>query len=138
MGIIKNILLYLWQLPQNLIGLILIIGAKKYKWFGYTFYTKKEFFNAGVTLGNYIILDEVFVRIGGKTLLDTIKHEAGHKKQSEMLGIMYLLIIGMPSFLRNIYDRIFHKKWLLTDRLNWYYKQFPENWADKLGGVERG
>ena len=55
-----------------------------------------------------------------------------------MLGIMYLLIIGMSSFLRNIYDRIFHKKWLLTDRMTWYYSGFPEKQADKLGGVERG
>ena len=36
----------------------------------------------------------------------TIKHEYGHQKQSLYLGWFYLLIIGIPSFLGNIWDRI--------------------------------
>lgn len=123
----KNVLLYVWQLPQNLLGLLVILftGAKRKSCYWITL--KYSF---GVSLGKYIIF-------GGYPFEDSIKHEQGHQKQSLYLGWLYLLIVGLPSFIGNIYDRVAHRKWSVIDRVTWYYNRFPENWADKLGGVKR-
>lgn len=120
-------LMYVHQLPQNLIGLLVILftGAKAETC---CWYTSKFYF--GVSLGNYIIF-------GGNYTINDLKHEQGHQKQSLYLGWLYLLLIGLPSVIRNIYDRIAHRNWNNVCRVEWYYSGFPENWADKLGGVRR-
>ena len=64
-------------------------------------------------------------------------HEQGHQKQSRYLGWFYLIIIGLPSLLGNIYDRVAHKDWSSKDSIKWYYNQPWEKWADHLGGVKR-
>ena len=125
----KKILLYLWQLPQNLLGLAVIFFSKASigTWVKDIYFTKHHF---GVSLGNYIILSV------NCDVMD-IKHETGHQKQSLYLGWLYLPLIGLPSACGNIWDRLFHKKWYYTARIRWYYKQPWEAWADKLGGVKR-
>ncbi len=62
---------------------------------------------------------------------NTIKHEFGHSKQSLYLGPLYLLLVGIPSFLMSMLT-ILHI--LRPDR---YYKRWPENWANSLGEVKR-
>lgn len=141
---IKNILLYVWQLPQNIIGFILsrfvvntCICANGFidKNEDVIVYYTKNLFGCGVSLGNYIILDEKYLHKDHGT---TIKHEHGHQKQSRILGCFYLLIIGLPSVWGNLWDRIFHRNWDNKERVEWYYKKLPwEAWADKLGNVER-
>lgn len=134
--IVKWTVKWIWQLPQNLIGFALtrtnvkiyFVGLKKV-------YIKHHFFNSGVSLGNYIILDET--NLNCEDLVTTVKHEYGHQKQSQILGIFYLIIIGLPSILGNLFDRVFHKKWSQKKRDKWYYSQLWENWADKLGDVKR-
>jgi hypothetical protein len=54
-----------------------------------------------------------------------------------ILGWLYLPLVGLPSIIGNIWDRLFHKKWSSDRREKWYYSRYPENWADKLGGVIR-
>jgi len=51
-----------------------------------------------------------------------------------MLGPLYLLVVGIPSLVRVIYRKFHYKKY----GLNWenYYNGFPENWADRLGGIQ--
>lgn len=127
----KKFFLYLWQLPQNLIGLILSIGCKKRNWFGINFYIKKKFFKSGISLGKYIIIDERYIAYGDYQLSKICKHEKGHSVQSEYLGWFYLLIVGIPSFIRIIIKKIFKK----SDK--WYFSGYPEKWADTLGGVKR-
>lgn len=122
-----KVLLYLWQLPQNLLGLALVKILKARRQC-LVFYTDKYLF--GVSLGNYIIF-------GGNWTETDLRHEMGHQKQSRYLGIFYLLIIGLPSLLGNLYDRVFHKSWNNQKRIDWYYSQPWEAWADKLGGVIR-
>ena len=135
-----KILKFIWQLPQNLIGFIITRFSKKK--INYLFndnsngiiYFNNNFFNSGVSLGNYIILDTVY---NENAIQKTANHEHGHQKQSLYLGPLYLLVVGMPSATRNVIDRLFHKKWIYKERVDWYYGGFPENWADKLGNVER-
>lgn len=131
-----KLLLYIWQLPQNLLGLLVILftGAHKTVISGEWVASKWPPF--GVSLGNYII----FGGAGGS--VDSLKHEQGHQKQSKYLGPLYLLIIGLPSLLGNIVSRI---EWTFSSKdkkvaehiVKWYYKQPWEAWADKLGGVKR-
>lgn len=133
----KNILLWLWQLPQNIIGFILAKTAK-YK-VPYTYMMKTDFyvyyrslFNSGVCLGDYIILDN-----NNADNANDILHEYGHHIQSLRLGWLYLPVIGLPSMLFNLYDRVAHKNWTRLQRRTWYYNLPWEAWADKLGGIVR-
>ena len=114
----KNILLYLWQLPQNLLGLAVILFTEAKKK-GDIYYTDGRRF--GVSLGNYIIFSGFFNSTDEK-------HEMGHQKQSLYLGWLYLLVIGLPSAIGNIISRF-----VWFD----YYRQPWEAWADRLGGVMR-
>ena len=121
-----KLLLYLWQLPQEIIGffLVLILKGKQTKYGIIGIYTVPNLFHSGISLGDYIIFDSR-IEISETDVL----HEYGHQLQSRMLGPLYLLIVGIPSLIRNIYSRIKKKD------NKWYYSRFPENWADKLGGV---
>jgi len=132
----KNILLYIWQLPQNLIGSLLVKLFKCEKsrithngWvINYYF---AENFLGGVSLGKYII-------VRGKVSRETIQHENGHCKQSKYLGPLYLPVIGIYSAVFcNLWSRAFHKKWAIKEHQKWYYNRWTEKWADKLGGARR-
>lgn len=134
-----KILLWLWQFPQDLIGFLL---TRKYqfkgsrlicgKWIDVYY---KSFFCSGVSLGDYIILDYWYCGKGCATQM--VAHEHGHSKQSLILGWFYLPLVGLPSIIGNVWNRLFHKKWTSNQREKWYYSRYPENWADKLGGVLR-
>lgn len=122
MKTIKNILLYVWQLPQNLLGLILVVCFKAvpaYKVRGCGVYISERF-TGGISLGRYVILK--------KSTPISIKHELGHCKQSKILGWVYLIVVGLPSF----FHAWQHGNWCHDEN---YYHFWTERWADKLGGV---
>lgn len=126
-------LLWIWQLPQNLAGWIYSRFAKQViEYEGITIYYA-PCMRAGVTLGQYIILDPVWKNTNYNYLIQTVKHEYGHTKQSKYLGLFYLILVGIPSVTRNILNRINNKKF----NSKWYYSGYPEKWADELGGVKR-
>lgn len=136
MSLLLDILLYAWQLPQNLLGLLLIHcykGCRRYTQLdGRVFYCA-DGMPSGISLGRYVILHR---QDHGASML----HEYGHCRQSRRLGPFYLLVIGLPSLLGNIYDRLFHTEsrgWDSRRSSRWYYNQPWEKWADKLGGVKR-
>lgn len=85
-----------------------------------------------MSLGNYIVFAH-----NGYADDDSIRHEYGHQIQSRRFGPLYLFIVGIPSFFRNIYDRVAHKNWTYEERVEWYYGGWPEKQADKYGGVHR-
>ena len=123
-----KILLYIHQLPQNILGLLVLFFINPMKGtreFEYVSYSSGYF---GVSLGNYIIFGS------GPGTETSYKHEYGHHIQSLYLGWLYLFVIGIPSALGNIWDRIAHKNWTNMQRVTWYYSRFPEKWAQKLGG----
>lgn len=131
-------ILWIWQLPQNLVGWIyskfgnkdMILDLNTGKCIT-IFYA--PCFKAGATLGQYIILDPVWQNASRTYFMNTVKHEYGHSIQSKYLGWFYLLVVGLPSVFRNILNRINNKKF----NHKWYYSGYPEKWADKLGGVIR-
>ncbi len=123
----EQILLYIWQLPQNLAGLLVRLickGERKMKIGNIVVYYLSSF-PGGISLGSTIM-------IGTKNEF-TAKHERGHQIQSKYLGPLYLLVIGVPSFIwAYLYINI------QAIKRHWsYYDFYPEKWADKLGGVIR-
>lgn len=133
---------WIWQLPQNLIGFLLTRKCeyKSVRYMGtndrqVNVYFKLSFFRSGISLGDYIILDYWYC--GKACSTQAVTHEYGHSRQSLILGWFYLPLVGLPSIIGNIWDRLFHKKWSSDQREKWYYSRYPENWADKLGGVVR-
>ena len=119
----KNLLIWLWCFPQQLLGLIVKHVTKATKNEDHYFYNVKS---GSVSLGTYIFLCESHQ--GDERVL---KHEKGHTKQSLMLGWLYLIVIGLPSI---IWCNCFNK---YREKHNVsYYSFYTEKWADKLGGVE--
>ena len=124
---IVEILLYLWQLPQNLVGLLLVLVLRpevKYNYDGVAICYASRM-RGGISLGKYVIMRDVFKdhRMGDE------RHELGHSIQSRYLGPLYLFVIGLPSIL--------WAAWWNADRNRDYYSFYTERWADRLGGVNR-
>ena len=119
--------LWLWQLPQNLLGLLLIAILRpedKYEFEGVTICYATQM-RGGISLGRYIIIRSHLKDYAGRTE----KHELGHCRQSRMLGWFYLPVIGIPSLL--------WAAWWNEGRNRSYYSFYTERWADHLGGVKR-
>lgn len=120
----KHIILYIWQLPQNLLGLLFLLfirGEERHCLNGIMFYYSKRF-RGGISLGRYIIL--------GTMLERSVRHEYGHCLQSRMLGPLYLIVIGLPSILWALLYG-----WMIRETENGYYRFYTEKWANRLGGV---
>ena len=120
-------IIYLWQLPQCVVGFIYLMLSV---YAGKTLSIEDDGqVIRGEKLFNSVCLGElVFLKTQDE---NTRKHEMGHRKQSRILGPLYLLVVGLPSLCLNIIARFSPKV-----RQN-YFTYFPEKWADKLGGVER-
>ena len=137
----KEFLIFLWQLPQNFLGLLLITITKaemKERVFEdkvIPYYIAKRFkkYWSGVSLGRYIVFTKEYFSYNKAVL-----HEYGHQRQSLYLGWLYLIVIGLPSVTGNLIDRFAHKTWTYQQRTDWYYKKLIwEKSADFLGGVIR-
>ena len=127
MKYIRNLILFIWQLPQHIIALI---------YFGYLVMMCKDLgidsrykqaivipciMRGAVTLGNY-----VFVGLNSE-YKETVKHELGHTIQSKILGPLYLIVIGIPSItycgLRRLFPSLRKKN---------YYDFYTERIANYL------
>ena len=124
----KDAVLFLWQLPQNLLGLLFWAVLRNRELGNVDFegrwYHIVPSFPGGIALGNF-----VFIRRGFLRWENSWKHELGHTKQSRMLGWLYLPVVGLPSLL--------WAWWWEPTRGVSYYDFWTEKWADRLGGVER-
>ena len=129
-------LLFVWELPQNLLGLLVYVIMKSRKKIVHAVPEAHRLFiqtpNTGVSLGWFIFWTPAGNRF---TYLnnDCRMHEYGHARQSAMLGPTYLIVVGIPSITRVIY-RKWYRKIFSQDWKN-YFNGFPENWADRLGGI---
>ena len=128
---IKNILSnWVWQLPQNLLGIIwkrikkesviTSISNDDIRSIGAKAYLIKA--RGAVTLGKYVFISQTYRDQGM-----TIKHECGHVKQSKMLGPLYLIVIGVPSILH-----AWLNDYIGCDEESGYSHFYTEKCADKL------
>lgn len=121
---IKNLLMWLWQFPQNLLaicieGILCEAAYREGKIDGNTLIY--NYVLPTMSLGNYIFVNTMFSNTD-------IKHSHGHSKQSRILGPLYLVVIGIPSLLHLIVYNICSKIGFSWD----YYKFYTELWANKL------
>ena len=118
------ILLSLWQLPQILIAVVMypFIGkVKLIKQSKFTFCFEASKMRGGISLGSFAYLAPNFARIP-----EVVSHEAeGHTIDSYILGPLYLIIIGIPSFL--------HATFLFTKN---YYDFYTEKLANYHAGLK--
>jgi hypothetical protein len=120
------------ELPQTLLGVLVIrvTKARMLKTFKDREVWQHEKNLNAVSLGKKIIVP--------KNHNDrVISHEYGHCLQSVKYGWAYLIIVCLPSVMRNIWDTAAHKKWPKEQRSAWYYGAWPEKQADELGRVDR-
>lgn len=121
----KRIIMFLWQFPQNVIGLFLTTffcrkAGGFYCW-------KKQMGKGSVSLGAYVIIGET------ADVALTLRHEKGHQIQSKILGWLYLPIIGLPSIL---WCSLFTISKTLQKKYS-YYDFYTEKWADAIAKIER-
>lgn len=121
---------WIWEFPQCLLGFVLTLCYNvEYK------ETFKEIpiyagkFPGGISLGLYILMSENNQKYNRNSVKE---HEWGHTRQSIRLGWLYLPTVGLCSAswigLRKISSKLRNKS---------YYSVWPENQADKFGGVIR-
>jgi hypothetical protein len=135
---LKRAALFAWELPQNVAGASLlavevlrggIVTARfeRERWM-------IETEGRAISLGLFVFWSQ---RSNRWHDLDARNrdHEWGHSVQSRRLGPLYLPIVGLPSTARAIWALVYRE---LTGR-KWdgYYDGFPEDWADRLGGLRR-
>lgn len=128
-SVIILMLFFIWQLPQNIIALIMFpfLGKlKKIKYNNYTWVIEAENMSGAISLGNFIFLSPYSAQD-----LTTIAHEEGHVKQSHYLGWLYLIVIGLPSI---IWAGLYGTKLYPRDKYC-YYDWYTEAWANKLNNL---
>lgn len=121
--ILIQILLIIWQLPQVLVGVVMLPFLGKLRFIRYENYCwifEGENMSGGISLGCFIFLSKYY---SGKEA--TIRHELGHVKQSHILGPLYLIVIGLPSILNAMFGFT-----------QCYHDFYPETWANKLMNVK--
>ena len=125
MKTVLEILLWIWQAPQNIVGLVIRLI---YGWAAILFrgvdVVVSDRFPGGISLGRTIIVKRPYLANP-----DGWNHEYGHTRQSLYLGPFYLFVVGIPSLLWAWY-------WNPSRGVS-YYSFYTEKWADKLGGVIR-
>ena len=131
--ILVEILLYLWQLPQNLVGLCVLrwywkrasgpIERGRARVWNIEGWEGRRYIRC-VTFGRYILTGMPY---WDHRFFNMVRHEEGHYKQSLMLGWLYLPFIGICSGLWAL--------WWNEDRGVEYDDFFIEKWADKWGGL---
>lgn len=117
----KKFLIFLWTLPQSLLGWVMSLFCRKTTKFDKPVYIWS--FKGAVSLGMFIFVKDYASEF-------TVAHEYGHYKQSLMLGWLYLLVIGLPSFVWATLQTIGLFKNVC------YYDFYTERWANKIAGYE--
>jgi hypothetical protein len=116
--------MFLWQLPQNIVALLMMpfLGKLRLvKYDNYCWAFEGEKMSGGISLGCFIFLSSFSAEDK-----ETILHEYGHVVDSHKFGWLYLFIIGIPSFLWATFFS--HGKC--------YYSFFTESRANKNAGLK--
>ena len=123
---------YLWELPQFLLCLIVMLFLTDKKDDGFykdrrVIRFKKGKFFSGTSL--------CWILLPYDSEIMTVAHEWGHCMQSRDWGFLYLLVFGIPSLLNNLNGRKIHKYMTYNEVQKDYYTRYPEDDADRRGGV---
>lgn len=118
-------LLFIWQLPQNLVALIMMLFIGKLTMVGKTDWCtcyRGSNMSGGISLGSFAFVSPYLFNSP-----EAIAHEMlGHTKQSRILGPLYLLVIGLPSLIH---------AWVHNPFKSCYYDFYTESNANKNAGL---
>lgn len=123
--VIAFILLFIWQLPQNLVAIIMMpfIGKLElisYRQFCFAFKGNKM--SGGISLGNFAFLSPYLAKKPA-----SVDHEQiGHTVDSKIFGPLYLFVIGIPSICWAAFG----------DDNKCYYSFYTERWANRHANLE--
>lgn len=138
MSLLRRGLSWAWEAPQTVLGAVML-GAEAVRGRVVDIEIEDgrlvvESVGTGISLGHIVFWSRENSRWNDLDVRNRA-HELGHTQQSRMLGWLYLPLVGLPSISRAAYALIYRE---VTGR-QWtrYYEGFPENWADRLGGVTR-
>ena len=118
---------FLWQLPQNIVALVMMpfigkLTLKCYRNYCYCFIAS-DLTGGSISLGNFAFICE-----NHKDDEPTVSHEVdGHTKQSKILGPLYVFVIGIPSLLWAYFRN--------PRKQPNYYTFYTESWANKCAGL---
>lgn len=119
-------MMFLWQLPQNIVALVMLPFLGKIKLIRYNLYTfvyECEKMKGGISLGNFIFLSPSLAQKEASIL-----HELGHTLDSHRYSWLYLFIIGIPSIC-----------WaMFRPNGSCYYDFYTERRANKNAGLKVG
>jgi len=126
----KNLLMFIWQLPQNIIGFCISIFIKERMHISENssgYIVKVVKWNIELTLGRYIIIG----KDRGDQYSIAIKHNIyGHGKQSKIYGPLYLIIVGIPAlvlYLLTVYGTLDPAQ---------YHSLWPEDQANEFANIK--
>lgn len=126
----KKGLFYCWELPQNLLGLLLLNYYKPTRIHELEDDTEVLYssrISGGLSMGKYVYVAATHYRTDLETSLhrDTVRHNAiGHAKQSRILGWLYLPVLGISRLIGKMLGK-------------GKYEFGMERWADKIANVTR-
>lgn len=134
---IKRALLLIWELPQNIIGAFLFIFFAVFSDSVIlddddSLEMYSPMMRGAISLGIFRVYAYKYLGNGARYVELVRKHEKGHRKQSMMLGPLYLIVIGLPSLVWAALHS-YVKRLGAVD----YYSFYTERWADRLAGVKR-
>lgn len=117
---------------QTFLGFCLFLIYCREKHYSYRGAVVTEWKHGGsVSLGMFLFVSTKYKeRAAAEAYNRLVAHEYGHSIQSLMLGPLYLIIIGIPSFLWAAVPA-FRK--MRRERNISYYSFYTESWANALG-----
>ncbi|MBR4727604.1 MAG: hypothetical protein IK080_06910 [Clostridia bacterium] len=126
---------WIWGLPVNLIGLLAFLFCQLKGWrtekFGYAYIAYVPWKSGGLTLGLFIFMRENHPN--ETWTYNTRIHEYGHTWQTLTLGVLYWIVIAIPSF---IWCNCFEGYRRKNNKS--YYVFYPEKWANFAGQKATG
>ena len=121
------LLSFLWQLPQAIVGLVMLIYFKLYGGAELLSYRKMCFaysakrMRGGISLGCFAFVSPRLAKDEA-----TVAHEQlGHTHDSKLMGPLYLFIIGLPSLIH-----------AARRKYSCYYDFYTEERANRFAGVD--
>lgn len=139
--ILFTVLQILWGFPQTLLGLFMYLywlpRAKTRRCYHGAIVTEWTA-GGGISLGLFIFVSERASRYmldGAELSPDESKrgvlvHEYGHCIQSLLLGPLYLIAVGLPSY---AWANLPALRKIRREKGISYYAVYPESWANRAG-----
>lgn len=131
MNLLKWISAFTWELPQTFIGALIwmffIITRKASKHYisdqrFITMMTFTSWDKSSDSFGHFVFFNSDYYTPYIR------RHELGHSQQSYILGPLYIPLVTIVSLYGWVLCKVGIRSW------NDYYRHYPENWANRLGG----